>query len=52
MAQPTRLLVLQRPDQPLETVCARLREWGCELVLCDSYQAPRRRWLRMAPTSC
>ena len=38
MAQPTRLLVLQRPDQPLETVCARLRAWGCEPVSCDSYQ--------------
>jgi two-component system cell cycle response regulator len=37
MAQPTRLLVLQRPDQPLETLCARLREWGCELSLCHSY---------------
>ena len=37
MAQPTRLIVLQRPDQPLETLCARLREWGCELALCDSY---------------
>jgi len=38
MAQPTRLLVLQRPNQPLETVCARLREWGCEPVSCDSYE--------------
>lgn len=38
MAQPTRLIVLQRPDQPLEALCARLREWGCELALCDSYQ--------------
>ncbi|HEX6112620.1 MAG TPA: diguanylate cyclase [Geminicoccaceae bacterium] len=38
MAQPTRLLVLQRPDQPLETVCARLRAWGCEPVSCDSYE--------------
>ena len=37
MAQPTRLLVLQRPDQPLEALCARLREWGGELVSCDSY---------------
>jgi two-component system cell cycle response regulator len=38
MAQPTRLIVLQRPDQPLELLCARLREWGCELALCDSYE--------------
>jgi diguanylate cyclase (GGDEF)-like protein len=38
MAQPTRLIVLQRPDQPLEGLCARLREWGCELALCDSFQ--------------
>lgn len=37
MAQPTRLLVLQRPDQPLEALCARLREWGIEPVSCDSY---------------
>jgi two-component system, cell cycle response regulator len=37
MAQPTRLIVLQRPDQPLETLCARLRDWGCELALCESY---------------
>jgi diguanylate cyclase (GGDEF)-like protein len=38
MAQPTRILVLQRPDQPLDDVCARLREWGCELSLCESYE--------------
>ena len=38
MAQPTRLIVLQRPDQPLEMLCARLRDWGCELALCDSYE--------------
>jgi diguanylate cyclase (GGDEF)-like protein len=38
MAQLTRLLVLQRPDQPLEPLCARLREWGCEPVSCDSYE--------------
>jgi two-component system cell cycle response regulator len=37
MAQPTRLIVLQRPDLPLDSLCARLREWGCELCLCDSY---------------
>jgi two-component system, cell cycle response regulator len=37
MAQPTRLIVLQRPDQPLENLCARLREWGCELSPCHSY---------------
>jgi diguanylate cyclase (GGDEF)-like protein len=38
MAQPTRVIVLQRPDQPLETLCARLSEWGCELASCDSYE--------------
>lgn len=38
MAQPTRLIVLQRPDQPLDLVCARLRGWDCELQLCDSYE--------------
>ena len=38
MAQPTRIIVLQRPDQPLEALCARLRDWGCELSSCDSYQ--------------
>jgi CheY-like chemotaxis protein len=38
MAQPTRIIVLQRPDQPLEMLCARLRDWGCELALCDSYE--------------
>ena len=32
------LIVLQRPDQPLEILCARLRDWGCELALCDSYE--------------
>jgi diguanylate cyclase (GGDEF)-like protein len=37
MAQPIRILVLQRPDQPLEGVCARLHDWGCELFLCDRY---------------
>ena len=29
--------MLQRPDQPLEAVCARLQDWGCELVSCDSF---------------
>jgi diguanylate cyclase (GGDEF)-like protein len=38
MAQPTRIIVLQRPDQPLESVCARLRDWGCELTSCVSYE--------------
>lgn len=38
MAQPTRIIVLQRPDQPLESVCARLQELGCALVTCDSYE--------------
>jgi diguanylate cyclase (GGDEF)-like protein len=37
MAQPIRILVLQRPDQPLEGVCARLHDCGCELSLCESY---------------
>jgi diguanylate cyclase (GGDEF)-like protein len=37
MAQPIRILVLQRPDQPLEGVCARLHDSGCELSLCESY---------------
>jgi DNA-binding response OmpR family regulator len=38
MAQPTSVIVLQRPDQPLEIVCARLRHFGCALALCDSYE--------------
>jgi two-component system, cell cycle response regulator len=37
MAQPTRIIVLQRPDQPLASVCARLQDWGSELVACGSY---------------
>jgi two-component system, cell cycle response regulator len=37
MAQPTRLIVVQRPSQPLEFVCARLRGWGCELYGCDGH---------------
>ena len=37
MTQPTRIIVLQRPDQPLEAVCARLQGWGCELASCDSF---------------
>jgi two-component system cell cycle response regulator len=36
MASPTRLIVAQRPGQPLEIVCARLRDWGCELRDCAS----------------
>jgi len=39
MAAPTRLIVAQRPGQPLETVCARLRDWGCELQDCASHGA-------------
>jgi diguanylate cyclase (GGDEF)-like protein len=38
MAQQTRIIVLQRPEQPLEAVCARLRGWGCELAACDSFE--------------
>jgi diguanylate cyclase (GGDEF)-like protein len=37
MAQTTRIIVLQRPDQPLEAVCARLQGWGCELASCASF---------------
>jgi DNA-binding response OmpR family regulator len=37
MAQSTRIIVLQRPDQPLEAVCARLQGWGCELASCASF---------------
>ena len=36
MASLTRLIVAQRPGQPLEIVCARLRDWGCELHDCSS----------------
>ena len=39
MAAPTRLIVAQRPGQPLEMVCARLRDWGCELQDCASHSA-------------
>ena len=38
MAQPTRIIVLQRPERPLESVCARLRDWGGELSECVSYE--------------
>ena len=37
MASPTRLIVVQRPSQPLEFVCARLRAWGCELYGCQGH---------------
>jgi diguanylate cyclase (GGDEF)-like protein len=37
MAQTTRIIVLQRPDQPLEAVCDRLQGWGCELASCTSF---------------
>ncbi len=37
MASPTRLIVVQRPNQPLEFVCARLRGWGCELYACHGH---------------
>ncbi len=36
MASITRLIIVQRPSQPLEFVCARLRGWGCELYECLS----------------
>ncbi len=38
MALPTRLIIVQRPSQPLEFVCARLRAWGCELYDCHSHR--------------
>ena len=38
MAQSTRIIVLQRPDQPLDGVCARLESWGCEIAACDSFE--------------
>jgi diguanylate cyclase (GGDEF)-like protein len=34
MASSSRLIVVQRPSQPLEFICARLRDWGCELYGC------------------
>jgi len=37
MAQATRIIVLQRPELPLDAVCARLRSWGCEVASCDSF---------------
>jgi DNA-binding response OmpR family regulator len=37
MAQTTRIIVLQRPEQPLEAVCLRLQDWGCELAACASF---------------
>jgi two-component system cell cycle response regulator len=37
MASTTRLIVVQRPSQPLDLVCARLRGWGCELYNCHSH---------------
>jgi diguanylate cyclase (GGDEF)-like protein len=37
MAQSTRIIVLQRPDQPLESLCARLQSWGCEIAACGSF---------------
>ncbi|MGH6942873.1 MAG: response regulator, partial [Geminicoccaceae bacterium] len=36
MALPTRLVVLQRPEQPLHLVCAKLRGWGFHLRGCAS----------------
>jgi two-component system cell cycle response regulator len=38
MAQSTRIIVLQRPTQPLASVCARLQAWGCEIAACDSFE--------------
>lgn len=37
MSPPTRLIVAQRPSEPLEPVCARLVESGCELYACTSH---------------
>ena len=37
MSAPTRLIVAQRPSEPLEPVCARLVESGCELYTCTSH---------------
>jgi two-component system cell cycle response regulator len=34
MLSPTYLTVLQGPRQPLELVCACLKNWGCRLTLC------------------
>ena len=39
MAAPTRLILAQRPAQPLEMICARLRDWGCDLLDCSSHGA-------------
>jgi two-component system, cell cycle response regulator len=36
MSTPTRLIVLQRPNQPLALVCARLQGWGCDVRSCSS----------------
>jgi two-component system, cell cycle response regulator len=36
MSPLSRLIVVQRPGQPLEPVCARLVEAGCELYACTS----------------
>ncbi len=36
MAPPTRLIVVQRPNEPLGAVCARLSDWNCELGCCSS----------------
>jgi len=36
MLASTYLTVLQRPSQPLERVCARLRDWGCRITQCAS----------------
>jgi two-component system, cell cycle response regulator len=37
MSPTTRLLVAQRPSQPLEPLCVRLAEAGCELLGCTGY---------------
>ena len=34
MLSPTYLTILQGPGQPLELVCASLKNWGCRLTLC------------------
>ncbi len=34
MLSPAHLTVLQRSSQPLESVCARLQDWGCRITSC------------------
>jgi two-component system, cell cycle response regulator len=39
MSAPIRILILQRPEPPLETVTQRLESWGCALHLCRGAEA-------------